>query len=592
MALRVWLPLNGTLENKGLSTIIPSGTPTFLDNGKIGKCISLNPRISFTNLPKMEKFTILFWLKVDSCAADWADSLSFRSYTQEDAQGSDFRFEATKTSRACSFHNNTSYTITQGSRVLITNSQYEEWHHCGFSYDGENCYTYIDGVLTYTDTGLGGYIYNYFHIGETNNMVGGMNDLRIYDECLSDNQIKEIAKGLIVHYKLEPESWNPNLAVPNPMVNGGATSFTFDPKQNMYTIISPAGDSTWGYGLVIGATKSKCIVPYNSFYRFSFEVFVPSEHVLVVDYNNYSNDTSQWNPSGNDNDLTSVRLTNTKTIPANTWTKCIFGSKNANTSNTTQTDLYENSKIGIRTVDDTESVTWYLKNFKFELGDTVTDYVDFGYNPMDFIITDVSGNGYDSIKNGTFNYNIETPRYTKSTIFNTNTSYIKLPALNTSGFENSFSIVWWSKITDMNGKMAWGFGDGNRLNIYPSGGYFCCNTGDGSNNPYKNNGTAVAFSSYNNNWHQYVMVGDGSTNKLYIDGVYVGTATTYKGITGSQIYISGWGTDTNYKWVNGSISDFRIYTTALSADEILKMYKNSGIIDNKNNVYAYEFKEE
>ena len=70
MALRVWLPLNGNLENKGLSKIIPSGTPTFLDNGKIGKCISLTPKISFTDMPRMDNFTVLFWLKVDSCSVD------------------------------------------------------------------------------------------------------------------------------------------------------------------------------------------------------------------------------------------------------------------------------------------------------------------------------------------------------------------------------------------------------------------------------------------------------------------------------------------------------------------------------------------
>jgi hypothetical protein len=61
MALRVWLPLNGNLENKGLSNIkLTSGTAVYLDNGKIGKCISLSSRINFSGLPKMEKFSILF----------------------------------------------------------------------------------------------------------------------------------------------------------------------------------------------------------------------------------------------------------------------------------------------------------------------------------------------------------------------------------------------------------------------------------------------------------------------------------------------------------------------------------------------------
>ena len=35
------------------------------------------------------------------------------------------------------------------------------------------------------------------------------------------------------------------------------------------------------------------------------------------------------------------------------------------------------------------------------------------------------------------------------------------------------------------------------------------------------------------------MTADGTNNKLYIDGVYKGTAQTYKGITGTQIILSG-----------------------------------------------------
>jgi hypothetical protein len=46
----------------------------------------------------------------------------------------------------------------------------------------------------------------------------------------------------------------------------------------------------------------------------------------------------------------------------------------------------------------------------------------------------------------------------------------------------------------MSGKMAWGFEDGNRLNIYPSGSVICCNTGDSANNPYQKDGTSIGFS--------------------------------------------------------------------------------------------------
>ena len=42
MALKVWLPLNGSLENKGLSdTIVVNNNATVDSAGKIGQCYSL-----------------------------------------------------------------------------------------------------------------------------------------------------------------------------------------------------------------------------------------------------------------------------------------------------------------------------------------------------------------------------------------------------------------------------------------------------------------------------------------------------------------------------------------------------------------------
>ena len=47
-----------------------------------------------------------------------------------------------------------------------------------------------------------GYLYPYY---------GDMNDFRIYDECLSKEQIKEISRGLILHYPLNSGYGNENL---------------------------------------------------------------------------------------------------------------------------------------------------------------------------------------------------------------------------------------------------------------------------------------------------------------------------------------------------------------------------------------------
>ena len=62
MALRVWLPLNGNLENKGLSnTKFNNYGATVEDNGKIGKCYSFDgtdDRIAATNFNLNTNFTM------------------------------------------------------------------------------------------------------------------------------------------------------------------------------------------------------------------------------------------------------------------------------------------------------------------------------------------------------------------------------------------------------------------------------------------------------------------------------------------------------------------------------------------------------
>jgi hypothetical protein len=48
MALQVWLPLNGNLENKGIDNIDNIvGTPNFITNGKIStNCLNNDTRIT------------------------------------------------------------------------------------------------------------------------------------------------------------------------------------------------------------------------------------------------------------------------------------------------------------------------------------------------------------------------------------------------------------------------------------------------------------------------------------------------------------------------------------------------------------------
>jgi hypothetical protein len=62
----------------------------------------------------------------------------------------------------------------------------------------------------------------------------------------------------------------------------------------------------------------------------------------------------------------------------------------------------------------------------------------------------------------------------------------------------------------------------------------------------------------------------------------------------SNLVLSGWANDTDssgYRWNNGSISDFRVYATQLSAEDIEAIYKDSTSLLKNGTLTTAEFKE-
>lgn len=199
-------------------------------------------------------------------------------------------------------------------------------------------------------------------------------------------------------------------------------------------------------------------------------------------------------------------------------------------------------------------------------------------------VYDCSGYSNNGTVIGSLSCVEDTPRYNVSTYFSANTKHIALPSINYSGFGNSYTFSWWAK---GNPKMMWGFADGNRLNIPFVGCY--ANTENSYKNPFYTPGTTTTITSplSTTEFKHYVAVGDGSTLKLYVNGAHYGTAKTYKALTGTQIYINGWSSATSYAGVE-YISDFRIYATALSADDIKELYNTSAVVCNNGAMLAYE----
>lgn len=179
----------------------------------------------------------------------------------------------------------------------------------------------------------------------------------------------------------------------------------------------------------------------------------------------------------------------------------------------------------------------------------------------------------------------DSPKYKKSTkITTSNTIKTIVPVLN-----NIYSFSWWYNKADFAvGDMMWGYADGNRINpLY----YLCFNIGDGTGSPWYVPGTTTKITAPSGNtWHHFVITGDGSTSTLYVDGNRYGTCINFKPITGSILHINGWNSEGDYR-TNGKISDFRIYSTVISEDDIKELYNTSAIINNNNTLEAYEFSE-
>ena len=136
------------------------------------------------------------------------------------------------------------------------------------------------------------------------------------------------------------------------------------------------------------------------------------------------------------------------------------------------------------------------------------------------------------------------------------------------------SIACWAK-TSTEGKMIWVLESTSsvHLNLYYAGNakIICLNTGDSANNPFKTTNGNNITTLVDNVWHHWVVTFGNNIAKLYIDGIYAGTAKTFKNptTTSSKKIKLGGGYDNghSYDW-NGQLNDFRVYDHCLSPKEV------------------------
>ena len=554
MALRVWLPLNGSVENKGIGdiTFTNQATSGFSDNGKIGKCLNtLNSYYYFTvpQLVNATTFSCCFWYKQNgssSLTTNWRRILDFTTQRSGESNGL-LRFESSYgiANYAISVHSNASYQVcpsTVGNKSLA--QQPDTWYHIAMTLDGSMITFYVNGEVFNSGAQTTGSLTGAVSICETGSQADGwLNDLRIYDHCLSAKEVKEISQGLVLHYKLDELSQGSGNNLVTGLTKGGQTTVVGDTivtsGQNSDTyfkiVLSSALELNKSYTMGIDAEN----LPDGGYFRFPIGSQSNSSAGYIDIYNGHNESVFIANDVIVNCGTSLMMDDNTRTAWPN---QCIF--KNFY--------IYENTSIA-----------------------------------------DSSGYGNDGTILSDPYTNSDADRYQISTHFDGIDDGILIENLTLSPIINDqITYSFWIKPESENGGRSVYFGSysstswsvekttGNVLRLYWNG------------SPDE---TCSGATITDGTWQHIVITKNGANNiKVYINGVQKWSSTAaHNTLSFPTTYRIGRDTRTGDGTpYHGLMSDFRIYSTALSAEDILDLYHTSANIDDLGNLHGFEFIED
>lgn len=587
MSLQVWLPLNGNLQNKGLAdaSVINNGA-TVNNSGKIGQCYSFDGTDDYLSLNNL------------TCAG-WAEfSLTCWCYPTTDF-GALFLIRGGGTHRVritgsgFAFRDNNNSTLR--SFVFNTEIPLNTWTHLACIYNRGKIFIYINGVLTNSNTTY--YHDNSVFLSDHNEVriarqtstsgsayyTGKINDFRIYNHALSQKEVKEISKALILHYPLD---------------NNGLGFINSNLLKNSYGIIvdkthNASGSRTEYYAWNVGSSYTD--ITTNTTVTISFDL-----EMYVNNITGYNGALLVYNT----NNKGPVQIIGVSYVFKNYYS--IGDTINERISLTTT--LVPRSDAN-KTDNFIEFYTGYgtdnfykISNVKIELGTQATPWCpnenDQLYNILGYdqnIIYDTSGYSQNGTLNGTFENSMDTPRYSASQKF-TGTNYILTPENSFSWFSfDQCTISLWIKPTINPSSWTGSVGIAhNNSSTYKS---FAISNYSGKFTVNSANGSWVNITSSDlpiNEWHHCVATLNTGIIKMYLDGVLVKTYTmdwkntTVASDTRVQIGIDLPGSDEVF---TGYYSDIRIYTTELSEEDILQLYQTPTAIDRDQNIYIREIRE-
>ena len=558
MSLKVWLPLNGTLENKGISNIVPTNVnATVNSSGKIGSCYNFagsGQRIKMTNpiTNGINSFSICTWFYMTA-----ASEALFGARTSGSGAG-----------LLCFLYADR-ILFDDGARLTCNynvNNLLNSWHHIACVKTPTQKIIYIDGVSigSQNTTATTANIKNEITIGNDtyesytgNDLKGKLNDFRIYDHCLSAAEVREISQGLILHYKLDtgnnllrrvPKTYSPtaynaySFNLTENLQAGQTYTFQFwnvDVSHSAKTAAQTGIGVYWGGGSVGLKTMLGTSYFTNGHADYlSFTITITS---------------TQANGSG----------------AANAWLNIYNSPGSADGTRSMNIGMWKVEKGNIGT-------PWCLAS-------------DEGT-----VIEDSSGYNHNGTCSSTIAISSDTARYNGSIVFNGTTDVITITNQGLNKILNSAcTISFWTKhLSESGGRSIY-------FSAYNGSPFWCLEKNANGAFRYDWNGTPDQYSANNvivdNVWQHLCLVREGTAKAhFYLNGVLNKTFTT--ATTDLTNLVDTWriGKDTRSNDgtpFHGHMSDFRIYCTALDAAAVKQLYELGAKVDNKGNIHGYEFVE-
>lgn len=577
MALQIWLPLNGNLNNQGLNTYTISNTGVIDSLGKIGSCYSYSKQytlISGDIISNLSKFSISCWVYLTNAS-------TYNIFTSENSSGY-WQFLLGNNSIKV----RDSVSGLSGSRIekTITAIPSSVWVHVTVVYDEGVVKVYQNGVLKDTLTFHSGATMNThdkMYIGadglnDTSTYPGNckINDFRVYNHCLSDKEVSEISKGLILHYKLSENYQTLNNSFNYP-------TFNISSSNGGWLHWAPSNNT----GTYSQNTNREYIYRDTQTYSHYFEHKSGANYYICYQSPAFEGGYRSAQaiikmPNGEDprGHIRFGHNANVGTNPPTTFTQLGDGfwlMKHEGFQQDGSNDLVSISITHNKGVYISEA---YLENDKKVCSDI------FSTNNNNVI--DCSGYTREGEIIGNLTTNSDAPRYDYVTSFD-GKSYIQITSPSVEVRSVSFWAKWNSipsgqSVVFVDQKSKMGFG-------LMSTGILCSSNGISTNTFNK---TSIVA----NKWYHFVIVNTGtaptSTNRdLFINGVKQIPTSNTSDWTFNIDYLQVGKRSTTSDGFVGSISDFRMYVTPLTDNDVMDLYSTSTSVDNFGNLHCYEVDE-